>query len=218
MFTGLIEELGKVVSLNLRGDSGRLRLAAETILSDCRLGDSIAVNGVCLTVVEIAGPEICFDVSAETLRRSNLGRLQPGDRVNLERALPADGRFGGHLVAGHTDATGTLKSKNREGNAVIFTFSAPPEVARYLIEKGSIAIDGISLTITGIEENDFSVAVIPHSLARTTLRGKGVGAVVNLEVDLVAKYIEKLLRPRTVDGGPDTRKIDLNLLQKHGFA
>ncbi len=218
MFTGLIEELGKVASLNLRGDSGRLRLAAETILDDCRLGDSIAVNGVCLTVVEIAFPEISFDVSAETLRRSNLGRLRPGDRVNLERALPANGRFGGHLVAGHTDATGTLKSRNREGNAVIFTFSAPPEIARYLIEKGSIAIDGISLTITGIRENDFSVAVIPHSLARTTLNEKEIGATVNLEVDLVAKYIEKLLQPRTTGDVSGARKIDLGLLQKHGFA
>ena len=212
MFTGIIEELGRVVSTGLNRASGRLQLACDLVLDDCRIGDSIAVNGVCLTVTAIHHPVLDFDVSAETLRRSNLGRLTPGDPVNLERALPADGRFGGHIVSGHIDATGTCKGRRREGNAEILKFTAPPEVARYLIEKGSIAIDGISLTIASLNRGDFTVATIPHTLAATTLGRLEPGAVVNLEVDLIAKYVEKLLGPQPSGG------LDLATLKKHGFA
>ncbi len=218
MFTGIIEEIGLVISSSLTGGSGELRTKATLVLEGCKLGDSIAVNGVCLTVIRIADREIAFDVSAETLRRSNLGKLKRGDRVNLERALAADGRFGGHMVSGHIDGTGTLSGRRREGNAVIFTFSAPTTIARYLIEKGSIAIDGISLTITALVENSFSVAVIPHSLQQTTLGQKEPGATVNLENDLVAKYIEKLLLPKSSNPENKVSTLDLELLKKHGFA
>lgn len=217
MFTGIIEEIGTITGTRLTAGSGELKVAAELILSDAKPGDSIAVNGVCLTITEIAGATITFDVSAETLRRSNLGSLQPGREVNLERALAANGRFGGHMVSGHIDATGTLTDSRKEGNATIFTFKAPNAIMRYLIEKGSIAIDGISLTVCALTRESFSVAVIPHSLAQTTLGRAQVGTVVNLENDLVAKYIEKLARPRT-DNEPAPSAINLDLLQKHGFA
>ena len=218
MFTGIIEEIGSVISSNLTGGSGELRIGAILILEGCKLGDSIAVNGVCLTVTRVADREIAFDVSLETLRHSNLGTLKRGDRVNLERALAADGRFGGHMVSGHIDGTGTLNDRRREGNAIIFTFNAPPAITRYLIEKGSIAIDGISLTITTLVENNFSVAVIPHSLQQTTLGGGNIGATVNLENDLVAKYIEKLLQPKNHSSDNQTSTLNLDLLKKHGFA
>ena len=214
MFTGIIEEIGTTLNSGLTAGSGELKLAAKLILSDIKLGDSIAVNGVCLTVTRTAGPEISFDVSAETLRRSNLGSLKRGDPVNLERALKADGRFGGHMVSGHIDATGTLINKKEEGNAVIFTFKAPAGIMHYLIEKGSIAIDGISLTVAVLQPESFSVAVIPHSLEQTTLGRCRIGATVNLENDLVAKYIEKLAQPREAT----KTKLSLETLQKHGFA
>ena len=218
MFTGIIEEIGSVISSGLTGGSGDLRIGAALILEECKLGDSIAVNGVCLTVTRIADREIAFDVSAETLRRSNLGILKRGDQVNLERALAANGRFGGHMVSGHIDGTGTLNDRRREGNAIIFTFSAPPAIIRYLIEKGSIAIDGISLTIVTLAEDNFSVAVIPHSLQQTTLGKKEIGAMVNLENDLVAKYIEKLLQPKNSNPDNQASTLNLELLKKHGFA
>ncbi len=213
MFTGIIEEIGTTLSSSLIGGSGELKIAAKLILDDAKLGDSIAVNGVCLTITRIAGPEISFDVSAETLRRSNLGRLRPGDPVNLERALPADGRFGGHIVSGHIDAIGNFAKRRREGNAELLSFSAPPTVARYLVEKGSIAIDGISLTLASLSGGEFCVAVIPHTLALTTLGRLRPGAVVNLEVDIIAKYVEKLLGRETTQDG-----LNLTTLQKFGFA
>ena len=218
MFTGIIEEIGSVISSSLTGGSGELRIGAALILEECKLGDSIAVNGVCLTITRIVDREISFDVSTETLRRSNLGTLKRGDQVNLERALAANGRFGGHMVSGHIDGTGTLNDRRREGNAIIFTFSAPPAVARYLIEKGSIAIDGISLTITALAGDSFSVAVIPHSLQQTTLGKRDIGTVVNLENDLVAKYIEKLMQPKNSSPDNPTSTLNLDLLKRHGFA
>ena len=218
MFTGIIEEIGSVTNSSLIGGSGELRIGAALILEGCKLGDSIAVNGVCLTVTKMTDREIAFDVSVETLRRSNLGNLKRGDRVNLERALAADGRFGGHMVSGHIDGTGTLNDRRREGNAIIFTFNAPPAIIRYLIEKGSIAIDGISLTIFALTKDNFSVAVIPLSLEQTTLDKKNIGATVNLENDLVAKYIEKLLQPDNRNPDNPTSTLNLDLLRKHGFA
>ena len=217
MFTGIIEEIGTTLNSGLTSGSGEIKIAAQLVLSDAKLGDSIAVNGVCLTVTRIAGPEISFDVSAETLRRSNLGTLKRGDPVNLERALAADGRFGGHMVSGHIDDTGTLIAKQDEGNAVIFTFAAPAGIMHYLIEKGSIAIDGISLTVAALKKESFSVAVIPHSLQQTTLGRHRIGATVNLENDLVAKYIEKLAQPREETIRPQA-KLSLETLRKHGFA
>lgn len=218
MFTGIIEETGTIISPSISGGSGNLRVEARLVLGDCAPGDSIAVNGVCLTVTRIGNKELNFDVSAETLRRSNLGFLQRGARVNLERALAADGRFGGHLVSGHIDGTGRLSHRQPEGNSVIFTFTATPAISRYLIEKGSIAVDGISLTIASLNRESFRVAVIPHSLAHTTLAEKESGAIVNLESDLVAKYIEKLLQPSDAALETGTSGLNLSLLRKHGFA
>ncbi|HDS16287.1 MAG TPA: riboflavin synthase [Proteobacteria bacterium] len=218
MFTGIIEETGTVSSSSLSGGSGDLRIEARLVLGDCAPGDSIAVNGVCLTVTQIKNKELNFAVSAETLRRSNLGLLKKGARVNLERALAADGRFGGHLVSGHIDGTGRLSHRQAEGNAVIFTFTAPPAINRYLIEKGSIAVDGISLTIASLNRESFKVAVIPHSLTHTTLAKKEIGAIVNLESDLIAKYIEKLLQPRDAAQETGASGLNLSLLRKHGFA
>lgn len=218
MFTGIIEEIGTVNNTNMAGGSGELKIAARLILADAKLGDSIAINGVCLTITRINGSEISFDVSAETLRRSNLGILKRGDRVNLERALAADGRFGGHMVSGHIDGTGILIKKRDEGNAIIFTFQVPPGIMHYLIEKGSIAIDGISLTITDLSDGCFSVAVIPHSLEQTTLGSLRIGSTINLENDLVAKYIEKLTQPRNSEEKKSLSGLSLQLLQQHGFA
>lgn len=218
MFTGIIEEIGSIISSNLVGGSGELRVGAALILEGCKLGDSIAVNGVCLTVTKITNREIAFDVSVETLRHSNLGILKKGDQVNLERALAADGRFGGHMVSGHIDGTGTLNDYRQEGNAIVFTFNVTPAVARYLIIKGSIAIDGISLTISALAEDSFSVTVIPHSLQQTTLGQRNLGATVNLENDLVAKYIEKLIQPKNHSPDNQASTLNLDLLKKHGFA
>ena len=218
MFTGIIEEIGEIISSNLIGGSGELQIEAPLIVTECKLGDSIAINGVCLTVTRITGRELAFDVSVETLRRSNLGNLKKGDQVNLEQALAADGRFGGHMVSGHIDGTGTLHDRRREGNATIFTFSVAPAITRYLIEKGSVAIDGISLTICALAGDIFSVTVIPHSLQQTTLGQRDLGAIVNLENDLVAKYIEKLLQPKIHSPDSQTSTLNLDLLRKHGFA
>ncbi len=218
MFTGIIEEIGKIISSNLIGGSGELRIGAPLIAAECQLGNSVAVNGVCLTITAIAGSELAFDVSLETLRRSNLGTLKIGDQVNLEQALAANGRFGGHMVSGHIDGTGTLNNCRQEGNATIFTFNTTPVITRYLIEKGSIAVDGISLTISALAGDNFSVTIIPHSLQQTTLGQKNLGATVNLENDLVAKYIEKLLQPQGSSSNNQTSTLNLNTLKKHGFA
>ena len=193
MFTGIIEEIGTVRRLENTPAACRLHIAAETVLQGTRIGDSIAVNGVCLTVTHMSADSFAADVMPETLRRSSLGSLRSGSHVNLERAMAADGRFGGHIVAGHIDGTGKIASRKPEGNAVIVTISAAPEILRYIVEKGSIAIDGISLTVTKVTETDFSVSLIPHTAKETTLLSKRAGEIVNLENDLVGKYVEKLM-------------------------
>lgn len=187
MFTGIIESVGRVVSLS----DGVLLLDAPP--ADWTLGESVAVNGVCLTVVQ-HGQELRFDVSEETLRRSSLGDLAPGSPVNLERAMRADGRFGGHIVQGHVDATGTVASITPHGNSTVFRFSFDEGQGKYLIDKGSVAVDGISLTVVEPMWGAFSAWVIPHTLEMTNLGDKQVGDKVNLEFDVVAKYIDKLLQ------------------------
>ena len=217
MFTGIVEEKGTVKHISLAGISGSIAIRARKVLEGTRIGDSIAVNGVCLTVVSLRPDGFTADVMAETIRRTSLGSCQPGDPVNLERAMAADGRFGGHIVAGHIDGVGTIRSAVPEGNAVWITIDAPPQILRYIVEKGSIAIDGISLTVAYVDESVFKVSVIPHTAAETTLLSKKAGDIVNLENDIVGKYIEKLMRPvsaygagsaagREVDGGPDAGK------------
>ena len=190
MFTGLIEEQGRVLT---PPRNGKLSLAADKVTEGLALGDSIAVNGVCLTVSAFSGQRFTADVMPETLHRSNLGELRTGSLVNLERALPATGRFGGHFVSGHIDGVGSLLSVRPEGNALIFSIRAAPELLRGIVEKGSVAIDGISLSVVEVTETLFSVSVIPHTAAVTTLAGKRPGDRLNLETDMIGKYVLRAL-------------------------
>jgi riboflavin synthase len=196
VFTGIIEELGMVVGLEPRGDSAVLVVSAPTVSGDARHGASIAVNGVCLTVVAMDGEQLHFDVMAETLKRSVIGALRPAERVNLERAVRADGRLDGHIVQGHVDGTGVLISRTPGDAWDLVRFGLPADLARYVAEKGSIAVDGVSLTATQVGPDWFEVGLIPETLRSTTLGGKGPGDPVNLEVDVLAKYVERLLAAR----------------------
>ena len=193
MFTGIIEEVGKVISVRKGAHSCVLTVSANTVLDDVHLGDSIATNGVCLTVTEFTKQTFCADVMPETLQRSSLGSLRSGSSVNLERAMAANGRFGGHIVSGHIDGTGIIRSIKEDDNAVWYTIDAAPEITRLIVEKGSIAIDGISLTVASVAAASFSVSIIPHTRAQTNLSTKRVGDVVNLENDCIGKYVERLL-------------------------
>lgn len=193
MFTGIVEELGTVRSLALSGSSGQIRIRASKVLENTKIGDSIAVNGVCLTVVTLEPDGFTADVMAETVRRTGLSELRNGSPVNLERAMAADGRFGGHIVAGHVDGTGRIRSMKREENAVWVTIDAGSEILDLVVEKGSITIDGISLTVAGVDDSCFQVSVIPHTGKETNLLGKKTGDLVNLETDIVGKYVRKLL-------------------------
>lgn len=214
MFTGIIEETGILEQVHKGRDSAVLRIRASRVLEDAAVGDSIAVNGVCLTVTSFDPAGFTADVMHETLNRSSLGGLRPGSRVNLERAMPANGRFGGHIVAGHVDGTGRISRIRKDDNAVWYTISAQPEVLRYIIEKGSIAIDGISLTVAAVTAGDFSVSVIPHTAAVTNLSDRRVGDMVNLENDMVGKYIEKFM---TVPETPEKSGITIDFLSRYGF-
>ena len=193
MFTGIIEETGTIRSLEIAGSSGTISLKAKTVLEGTKIGDSIAVNGICLTVTSLQPDGFKADVMAETVRRSSLSGLGPGDTVNLERAMAADGRFGGHIVSGHVDGTGTIAGFRKEENAVWVKISAPFDILELVVEKGSIAIDGISLTVAEVTESDFSVSVIPHTAEETGLLKKRPGDTVNLETDIIGKYVKKLL-------------------------
>lgn len=211
MFTGITEEKGTVLSLERTPLKCRLNIKAERVLHRTKTGDSIAVNGVCLTVTDMTDCSFTADVMPETLRRSSLGSLRAGSHVNLERAMAADGRFGGHIVTGHIDGTGKIHSVKKEGNAVLVSISAPQEILRLIVEKGSVAIDGISLTVTGVTKTDFSVSLIPHTAEVTTLLSKRAGDIVNLENDIVGKYVEKLL------GASKGTGISREFLLENGF-
>jgi riboflavin synthase len=191
MFTGLVAGTGSVQTMDHNGDGVRLRVRTE-LARDLEPGDSIAVNGVCLTTVDVDAGGFSADVMAETLRRSSLGPLDEGDEVNLELPLRAGDRLGGHVVQGHVDATGTVEAVNEDGFARVVRIGAPPEVLRYVVEKGSIAVDGVSLTVSAVDDHGFEVSLIPETLERTTLGSATPGRVVNLEVDVLAKYVEKL--------------------------
>ena len=195
MFTGIVEEVGTIARIQRGQRSCVLTVNCSLVLEGTAVGDSIAVNGVCLTVVSLSGRAFSADIMAETMNRSGLGQLAPGSRVNLERAMPADGRFGGHIVSGHIDGTGTIRAVTQDDIAVWYTVEAAPSILRYVVEKGSIAMDGISLTVAGVDADSFRVSVIPHTQAVTALRGKGPGDRLNLECDLIGKYVEKLLQP-----------------------
>jgi riboflavin synthase len=193
MFTGLVEEVGTVVGLESLGDSVRLTVRGPIVTSDAGHGDSIAVNGCCLTVTELAPEQFSADVMAESLERTSLGDLVPGSPVNLERAVAAGARLGGHIVQGHVDGTGTLLDRTPSAHWEILRFSLPAAVSRYLVEKGSITVDGVSLTVVDVTDESFSVSLIPTTLADTTLGTRTPGDRVNLEVDIVAKYVERLV-------------------------
>lgn len=193
MFTGIIEEIGTVESIRRGSASAEISIRCRTVLEGTKVGDSIAVNGVCLTASSLGGEIFTADVMPETLKRSSLADLRAGSRVNLERAMAADGRFGGHIVSGHIDGTGKIRKKEQDENAVWVSICCPEKLLRYIVEKGSVAIDGISLTVAEVREEGFCVSVIPHTLSQTVLQEKGPGDTVNLENDCIGKYVEKLL-------------------------
>ncbi|MEK6711732.1 MAG: riboflavin synthase [Nitrospinota bacterium] len=217
MFSGIVEAVGRVRTLE-RGEGGaRLGVEAPAIMQGVKRGDSIAVNGACLTVVSFSPRGFEADLSPETLRRTNLGALKAGEGCNLERALALGDRLGGHLVTGHVDAVGKIRGRRAEGDSIWLAVGAPEEVMRYVVLKGSVAVDGISLTVAGVEEGAFSVAVIPHTSGRTTLTEKADGAPVNLEADLIGKYVEKLLAPHA-GAGPARGGLTLETLKAQGYA
>ena len=218
MFTGLVEELGKVKKIDRGAKSIRLTVVANKVLSDVQIGDSIAVNGTCLTVVEYADKWFTADVMPETLNSTALAGFQIGGTVNLERTLRAGDRFGGHIVSGHIDGIGTIIAKDTNDNAIVVRIKAGPEVMRYIVKKGSIAIDGISLTVVNYDSDWFTVSLIPHSAAKTTLGFKKTGDVVNLEADVIGKYVEKLLGLQGAQPQGTTSNIGKNFLQQHGFT
>ncbi|MCC3774667.1 riboflavin synthase [Streptomyces sp. UNOB3_S3] len=200
MFTGIVEELGEVVAVEELGDSSRFRLRGPLVTEGAKHGDSIAVNGVCLTVVDTADGEFTADVMAETLKRSSLGALAAGSRVNLERPMALGGRLGGHLVQGHVDGTGTIVERVPGEHWEIVKVALPAALARYVVEKGSITVDGVSLTVVEAGDDFFTISLIPTTLALTTLGVKQAGDPVNLEVDVLAKYVERLLGDRAQEG------------------
>jgi len=211
LFTGLVAEMGDVVSLIKKGNGARLSLNAAEVSRDAKLGDSIAINGTCLTVVEIRGRTLAFDLSDETLRSSNLGELKARDRVNLEPALRPDDRLGGHFVTGHIDGTGVIRSKTREGEVYKIVIKTEPWIAEYLVEKGSVAVDGISLTVVEVLRDGFSLVIIPHTANLTTIGFKGPGDRVNVEVDILGKYVARYLKR---EKGEDL----MQTLMKEGYA
>lgn len=219
MFTGIVEEVGRVSSIKNSTNSAILTIEAEKVLEESKIGDSISVNGVCLTVTDISSKSFSTDIMHESLKRSSLGELKKGSRVNLERALKLSTRLGGHIVSGHIDGVGKIKSIKKDDNAVWYCIEANEKILKYIIEKGSVAIDGISLTVAEENDKDFSVSVIPHTRAASNLSEKKIGSRVNIENDCIAKYVEKLLH---LDGDISKEKskesnIDMKFLIENGF-
>lgn len=208
MFTGLIECTGSIIAIR----SGALEISSALPLNEISTGDSVAVNGACLTITSIRNNTLSFDISPETVMRTTFGMMQPGSKVNLERAMKLGGRLDGHLVTGHIDCIGELATVQYMDNAILLQFNLPKEQARMLVEKGSVAVDGISLTVNSVTDNGFSVSIIPHTLAKTTLSEIGTGKKVNIETDILGKYIARLIAPETVTGG-----LTLNKLMQNGF-
>jgi riboflavin synthase len=215
MFTGIIEEMGAIRSIKQKHNAAILEIAADKVLEDVKLGDSISVNGICLTVTKFSNSSFHVDVMPETLAKTSLLHLSGGSPVNLERAIPAGGRFGGHFVSGHIDGTGTIVARKPYGNAILFEVAADDELLRYIMPKGSIAIDGISLTVVSETNTSFTVSIIPHTLQETVLQHKNKGDIVNLECDMMAKYIERYVTRRE----QKEKKSSLTeaFLSEHGF-
>ena len=217
IFTGIIEELGVVKSIAINGASGCITIKAQKVLEGTQLGDSIAVNGTCLTVTSINSDGFSADVMAETVRRTSLSQVGKGDLVNLERAMILNGRFGGHIVSGHIDGTGTITKYTKEENAIWVTIKAPEEILDLIVEKGSICIDGISLTVATVSDRDFQVSIIPHTAKETTLIHKKVGSLVNLENDIVGKYIKKLMENKQEEQAKKASGLTMEMLEEYGI-
>ncbi|MFO7607258.1 MAG: riboflavin synthase [Desulfurivibrionaceae bacterium] len=217
MFTGIIQGRGVILEKRPAGGGLVFGIEADFDLADPAEGESIAINGVCLTAREISGRRFLADVSPESLKRTNLGRISVGGTVNLERALKLSDRLGGHLVSGHVDGVAEIVSRDPRGDFVVFTFGVPEGLGRYIIEKGSITIDGISLTVNRVDDRSFSVSIIPHTLEITTLGKLAQGDQVNLEVDLIGKYVEKLLSVKPAGGEAASSQINPAFLAEHGF-
>ncbi|MCI8755483.1 MAG: riboflavin synthase [Oscillospiraceae bacterium] len=212
MFTGIIEEVGSLKKLQKEAAGAVFEISCKRVLEGLQIGDSIAANGVCLTATAFTSHSFTAAAMHETLRRSTLGNLHPGSPINLERAMAANGRFGGHMVAGHIDGTGTISNIEKDGNAVWYTLQASPQILRYIVEKGSVALDGISLTVAEVRADYFKVSVIPHTLAQTALAQKRTGDCVNIENDIIGKYVEKLLGTPQKSSG-----ITKEFLSRYGF-
>jgi len=210
MFTGLIENIGTVSSIKRAGGGLKISICSESAM-ELQIGESVSINGACLTVVETSR-DIAFEVSPETLRNTNLGELKVNDKVNIERALRLSDRLGGHLVTGHIDSIGVIIDKRQEGDYTFYTFGATPKILKYIVKKGSIAVDGISLTVIGLDMKSFTVAIIPHTLTATNIGSKGIGDKVNLEVDIIGKYVEKFVSKQNNDPGL------MELLKEKGFT
>lgn len=218
MFTGIIEETGIIKSVQRDNKLNRLAIGANKVLEDVKIGDSINTNGVCLTVTSFDQGVFYTDVMVETLRRTNIAHLIPGDHVNLERAMKLSDRFGGHIVSGHIDGVGTIKSVLQEGETWWYTIAAEPGILKYIIYKGSVALDGISLTVADVDDKFFRISIIPHTLVATTLMQKTQGDKINIECDIVGKYIEKLMGIGETENKQETKKdIDMDLLRNSGF-
>ncbi|MCL2295292.1 MAG: riboflavin synthase [Spirochaetes bacterium] len=223
MFTGIVEETGKVKSIQPGAKSVKLTIEANIVLDDLKIGDSVSVSGVCLTAAAISSDSFVADVMPQTLRFSAFANLKPGEIVNLERAMRADGRFGGHMVSGHIDGTGTISDIKQEDNAVWVKINTASEILKYIVDKGSVAIDGISLTVAELGEDSFSVSLIPHTVKVTSLLKKNRGDLVNLECDMIGKYVYKFINAGNGDlaGGLAAAKkqsnVDIDFLKKHGF-
>lgn len=219
MFTGLVEEVGIIQGIRRGQRSCVLTIGCRTVLEGSKVGDSIAVNGVCLTVTAMGGGYYTADVMAETMNRSSLSQLLQGAKVNLERAMPADGRFGGHIVSGHIDGTGTIRAIERDDNAVWYTVAAKTDLLRYIVEKGSITIDGISLTVAYVDDHCFKVSIIPHTQQVTSLHDRKIGDIVNLECDIIGKYVEKLLTHPVLERKEEKQESRLTeaFLREYGF-
>ena len=217
IFTGIIEEIGVVKSIAINGASGCITIKAKKVLEGTQLGDSIAVNGTCLTVTSINSDGFSADVMAETVKRTSLSQVGKGDLVNLERAMILNGRFGGHIVSGHIDGTGTITKYTKEENAIWVTIKAPDEILDLIVEKGSICIDGISLTVATVSDQDFQVSIIPHTAKETTLIHKKVGSLVNLENDIVGKYIKKLMENNQEEQAKKASGLTMEMLEEYGL-
>lgn len=207
LFTGIVEEVGEVIS----AFPNKLCIKCQRVLKGTSIGDSISVNGVCLTVVDICDSSFSVDVMPETLNRSSIGALKTRDKVNLERAMPINGRFGGHILTGHIDGVGRILDKNPCGNAVVFSVLAPYDIMKYIITKGSVSLDGISLTVVSVGSDKFSVSIIPHTIDNTCLKDKKTGDILNIECDIIGKYIEKFINK-------SSPKITYDFLKENGFA